>query len=306
MHARSRVLVTAERQRIGRGMRVGREMVIDREIRIGRIPRVGADARMTAHAWPMAIGIVLMLILSIVPTTMDAQNGGSAGGPARTGQHAGTFEAEIRRGVEMKHLLFLPRGYVSDGRRWPLIVYLHGGSMRGTDPERLRRMGLPAVVEKDPDFPFIVLSPLLPERQLWTDTDALIALLDDVVRRHRIDPDRVYLTGHSVGGNGAWYLAYRHPDRFAAIAPMAGPAIPWWATRLKDVPVWAFHGDRDEIVPPRESREMVDALRAEGGDARLTVLEGRDHFILDAYENRELYAWLLRHTLASRRAAGPP
>ena len=238
--------------------------------------------------------LALTLVLTIVAIDgAEAQNGAARGDGTRTGQHAGSFETEIRRGVEMKHLLFLPRGYASDERRWPLIVYLHGGSMRGSDPER------------DPDFPFVVLSPLLPERQLWTDTDALIALLDDVLRRHRIDPDRVYLTGHSVGGNGAWYLAYRHPDRFAAIAPMAGPAIPWWATRLRDVPVRVFHGDRDEIVPLRESREIVDAIRQEGGDAELAVLEGRDHFILDTYENPALYAWLLRHTLASRRA-GPP
>jgi len=284
-------------------MEIDREMRIEREMESGRIPPLGGFARTGIGARWIAILLALMVIA--IPKPADAQNG-AAGDSARIGQHAGAFEAEIRRGVEMRHLLFLPRGYASDGRRWPLIVYLHGGSMRGTDPERLRGMGLPAVVEKDPDFPFVVLSPLLPERQLWTDTDALIALLDDVVSRHRIDPERVYLTGHSVGGNGAWYLAYRHPDRFAAIAPMAGPAIPWWATRLRDVPVWAFHGDRDEIVPLRESREMVDALRAEGGDARLTVLEGRDHFILDAYENRELYVWLLRHTLASRRAAGPP
>ena len=256
--------------------------------------------------------IALTLVLSIISTDgAEAQNGATRGDAmrgdgTRTGQHAGSFDGTIRRGVEMKYLLFLPRGYASDGRRWPLIVYLHGGSMRGTDPERLRAMGLPALVERDPDFPFVVLSPLLPERQLWTDTDALIALLDDVLRRHRIDPDRVYLTGHSVGGNGAWYLAYRHPDRFAAVAPMAGPAIPWWATRLRDVPVRAFHGDRDEIVPLRESREIVAAIRAEGGEAELTVLEGRDHFILNAYEDRELYAWLLRHTLASRRRAGPP
>lgn len=220
------------------------------------------------------------------------------------GQHAASFEARVEHAATVPYLLHLPFEYNADpAKRWPLIVYLHGGSMRGTDPERLRRAGLPRVADVDSAFPFIVLSPVLPERRLWTDTEALMALLDDVQARYRVDAERVYLTGHSVGGNGAWYVAYRHPERFAAVIPMAGPTIPWWATRLKDVPVWAFHGARDSIVPLSESVEMVEALRREGArEVELTVLEGRDHFILDVYEDRDLYRWLLRH----RRPAAPP
>ena len=233
------------------------------------------------------------------PARTETPSGTAASTDVRAGQHAGEFNGRVERAVAMKYLLHVPREYAADtARRWPVILYLHGGSLRGADVERLRRMGLPAVAEADSAFPFIVVSPLLPERQLWTDTDAVMALLDDVLARHRADPSRVYLTGHSVGGNGAWYVAYRHPERFAAVAPMAGPANPWWALRLARVPLWVFHGERDDIVSVDESRGMVDAVRAEGGaDVRLTVLPGRDHFILDVYENRDLYRWFLRHAL---------
>jgi predicted peptidase len=92
-------------------------------------------------------------------------------------------------------------------------MYLHGGSRRGNDIEKLREpgYGLPALVEKDKSFPFIVLSPQGPDGEYWTDSEALVALLDDVIKKYSVDPCRVYLTGHSMGGRGTWYLAYRHP-----------------------------------------------------------------------------------------------
>ncbi|HEX2203150.1 MAG TPA: alpha/beta fold hydrolase [Longimicrobium sp.] len=273
----------------------------------------GFEASSRAPRPARTFGIALILLLAACdppPPARSAPASAAAPTPAAVaadsllGQHAGTFTAPVTRPVEVKYLLHLPFEYNADTtRRFPLILYLHGGSLRGADPERLRRMGLPAVAERDSAFPFIVLSPLLPEGRLWTDTEALMALLEDVQARYRVDAGRVYVTGHSVGGNGAWYAAYRHPERFAAAIPMAGPTIPWWATRLKDVPVWAFHGARDTIVPLSETTEMVDALRREGArEVELTVLEGRDHFILDLYEDRNLYHWLLRH----RRAPAPP
>ncbi len=159
----------------------------------------------------------------------------------------------------------------------------------------MRIWGVPRHAERDPSFPFVVLAPQAPAGTLWTDAELLIALLADVIARYRIDPDRVYLTGHSMGGNGTWYLAYRYPEHFAAIAPMSGPANPWRATRLRALPVRVFHGEDDAIVPLRESQEMVEALRARGGEVRFSVLAGRDHGILDVYDDSELYRWFLQH-----------
>jgi len=217
------------------------------------------------------------------------------------GQHRQEFEGTIARSVHIKYLLFIPDGY-HDGepKRWPLIMYLHGGSRRGDDIEKLREpgFGLTALVEKDKSFPFIVLSPQCPEGEYWTDTEALIALLDEVEKAYAVDPARVYLTGHSMGGFGTWYLAYSHPERFAAIAPMSAPfTVTAWATRLKGMPIWAFQGAKDSLVPIGGDQELIDALKALGNTVRFTVLPGRDHDILDVYENQELYSWFLEHLL---------
>jgi predicted peptidase len=187
-----------------------------------------------------------------------------------TGQHLQEFEGTITRSVHIKYLLFIPDGYDDgDPKRWPLIMYLHGGSRRGDDIEKLREpgFGLTALVEKD-----------------------------EVEKAYAVDPARVYLTGHSMGGFGTWYLAYRHPERFAAIAPMSAPfTVTAWATRLKDMPIWAFHGAKDSLVPIGGDQELLEALKALGNVVRFTVLPGRDHDILDVYENQELYSWFLEH-----------
>lgn len=219
---------------------------------------------------------------------------------ARTGQHADTLETRLVRPVSLRYLLHLPRDYGQDTtRRWPLILYLHGGSLRGESVDTVRVWGLPRRADREPDLPFIVVSPQTPRGTLWTDTEALVALLDHVAARHAVDPDRVYLTGHSMGGNGAWYLAYRHPERFAAIAPMSAPANPWWAGRLAATPTWVFHGAQDSVVPLRESEEMVGALRRQGNErVRFSVLPHEGHGIVGIYEEaqgRALLDWFLEH-----------
>lgn len=213
-----------------------------------------------------------------------------------TGLRAERLDTTLTRRVTLRYLLHLPRDYdAASGRRWPLVLYLHGGSLRGDDPDTVRTWGVPARAARDPAFPFIVIAPQAARGTLWTDTEALVALLDAVQAHHAVDADRVYLTGHSMGGNGTWYLAWAHPERFAAIAPMSAPANPWWATRLRGTPTWVFHGARDSVVPVAESEAMVRALQAAGSTTvRFTRLDGREHGILDVYEGEELYAWLLR------------
>jgi predicted peptidase len=219
-------------------------------------------------------------------------------------QHPKEFVASVTREVRLKYLLFLPCSYL-DGqpKRWPLILYLHGGSRRGTDLEKLREpgYGLTALVEKDKSFPFVVLSPQCDEGEFWTDTESLIALLDDVLKKYSIDPTRVYLTGHSMGGFGTWYLAYKYPDRFAAIAPMSAPfVVNAWASKLKDLPIWAFHGEKDDIVPISGIQDLITTLKSLGNTPRFTVLPNRDHYILDTYQNQELYAWFLQHSRTAK------
>jgi predicted peptidase len=208
------------------------------------------------------------------------------------------FKTQISRQASAGYLISLPSRYRESKDKWPLLFFLHGGSGRGDDLKLVSRYGPPAIAARNPDYPFIILSPQCPKGEIWSDTDLLISLLDDVMARYRIDPDRVYLTGMSMGGRGTWYLAYRHPDRFAAIVPIcAYSPITDWARGLKNLPVWVFHGDKDTVVPISDSEDMVKALRAEGNDARFTVLPGRGHDIADVYDRPELYEWLLQHRL---------
>ena len=129
----------------------------------------------------------------------------------------------------------------------------------------------------------------------------LISLLDDIVSRYDVDADRIYLTGLSMGGYGTWTLAAAHPDRFAAIAPICGGGKRFMALKLKDVPVWAFHGAKDRVVPLKESEEMVEAIKARGGDAKLTVYPDSGHDSWTAtYDNQDLYDWFLKHRISDR------
>jgi len=215
---------------------------------------------------------------------------------AQTGQYPHRFETVVSKKVSGKYLLFLPKDYGKGPNRYPLIMYLHGGSLRGEDLEKVRALGLPRIVEEDKSFPFIVVSPLCPAGEIWTDTDMLIGILDEVSSKYSVDPERIYLTGHSMGGRGALYFGYKHPERFAAIISISGNVpITAWVSRLKDVPVWLFHGVKDDLVPIKDSETMVEALKTAGGDVKFTRLPERDHFILDIYENKELYQWLLDH-----------
>ena len=194
----------------------------------------------------------------------------------------------------LSHLTFVPRGYSEAGTdAWPLMLFLHGAGERGSDLEKLRKYGPPRMVESDPDFPFILIAPQCPLGTHWSAAP-LFALLDDAAARFRVDAARVVVTGVSMGGYGTWHLAAAAPERFAAIAPICGGGDRQSAARLKSLPIWAFHGAEDNIVPLSETLEMVEAVRAAGGEPRLTVYPGVAHDSwTDAYATPELFTWLL-------------
>ena len=220
-------------------------------------------------------------------------------------QHHKTFayrtnETASAKTTGCKYLLFLPDGYGSRQQEWPLILYLHGASLRGNDLERLKAYGLPSFVDIQESFPFILVSPQCPARKGWSSVP-LIALLDEVIRQYSVDQARIYLTGPSMGGFGAWYLACAHPDRFAAVAPICGGGPKKEACALANVPVWAFHGEQDRVVSLRASEEMVNAVNDCGGNARLTIYPevGHDSFNI-TYNDDELYDWFLEHRIGGQ------
>jgi len=174
---------------------------------------------------------------------------------------------------------------------------------------------LPGSLVIEPDFPFIVVSPQVqclvwqkdsysdPSGLAWTwagQWKALRVLLDDLQRFYEVDPNRIYLTGISMGGFGVWQIALQCPDCFAAIVPMAGgyiyasDQVPENICDLRKLPVWAFHGEQDVNLSYEQSRLLVDALQECGGDVRFTLYPDLGHNVWDrAYADPELIQWLL-------------
>lgn len=203
------------------------------------------------------------------------------------------------------------------GRRWPLLIFLHGAAERGSRVEDVARQGLPRLLTGAVELSaaelaigatvadrFIVIAPQCAHYEVW-DEPSLLALLDETMREFSVDAARVYLTGMSMGAFGAWTLGLRHPKRFAALLPICGGG------RIADVRaleknqpealqslgVWAFHGAQDRVVPVEESERMIAALeRAHVADVKLTVYPEGGHDAWSAtYSNPEIYSWLLTH-----------
>ena len=175
----------------------------------------------------------------------------------------------------------------------PVILFLHGSGERGSNLVHVGDEGLPEILANLPEET-IVIAPQCPENSRWTEhLEALETVLDEVTARYAVDPQRSYLTGLSMGGQGAWYLAARTPERFAAVVPVCGRSNPAEAQRLISLPTWVFHGADDEVVPPEESEKMVRALQKAGSKAKLTVYPDVGHNSwARAYAEDDLYAWM--------------
>ena len=216
-------------------------------------------------------------------------------------QQPHSFQTTIHKDVSLQYLQYLPAGYDNAEQEWPLMLFLHGVGERGTDLDLLKLHGIPKVIEDGADFPFIVVSPQCPIDSFWVyELDALYALTEKVIRDLRVDKSRIYLTGLSMGGYGTWHFASEHPSMFAAIAPICGGAIPYLGfpdkiKELIDVPVWVFHGAKDEVVPIEKSQELVDVLIAHDGNVRFTIYPDTDHDSwTETYDNPDFYEWLLQ------------
>jgi predicted peptidase len=249
---------------------------------------------------------VLLLSLAFIISACTSTKNSSAMKPGQTAQK---FTVTQTRTLSTDYLLFLPDGYGADAaKKWPLILFLHGAGERGTDVWLVAKHGPPKIDTTATNFPFIVVSPLCPNGQSWSE-DVLLALLDDIEKNYPVDTKRVYLTGLSMGGFGAWNLALSHPEKFAAVAPICGGGETILLTLAKDfdkekiaplqsLPVWAFHGGKDPVVAHEESERMVEALKKFGvKEVKLTIYPDAQHDSwTQTYANPELFAWFLRHS----------
>ena len=269
-----------------------------------------------------ALCLTLGWILSPVPAGAATRKG-----PSEPPQETGFLNRSIElNGATYRFQVYLPEEWRrDDGKRWPIILFLHGRGERGTDGMWQTQIGLPEAVRDHPErWPFVIVMPQCPQDHYWTDTDSeglAIAALDHETAEFHGDPDRTYLTGLSLGGYGAWELARLYPRRWAAIV-IAASGVFWsyaptrwklaatlpgeYAAALGRTPIWLFHGTDDPVVAPRQSELMYDAFKAAGGHIRLWLYQGLKHDCWTrAYGEPELPRWLLEHRIEPPPPAKP-
>lgn len=213
------------------------------------------------------------------------------------------FTGTITKEFQLAYYLYLPPEYEqSEQERWPLLIFLHGAGERGTDLTLVTKHGPVQQVGEGRDFPFLIAAPQCPENQTW---DRLLPQLDlfleELLAKYRVDVERIYLTGLSMGGFGTWHWAVHQSRAFAALVPICGGTWPLLGfperiTVLREVPIWAFHGVDDDVIPVERTEELVEVLQEVGAPIRYTTYEGVGHNSWEpAYNEPELIPWLLQH-----------
>lgn len=220
---------------------------------------------------------------------------------------------EVRVFKDLPYRLLAPKGYDAD-KSYPLVVFFHGAGERGTDNEKQLVHGMADLASDDvmEEHPSFVIAPQCPDAMQWVDvpwtadihsmpkepTHAMrlsLELIGVLQNEFSIDKNRIYVTGLSMGGFGAWDAIQRQPKRFAAAAPICGGGDAALAKQIADIPIWAFHGDADGVVKVKRSRDMISAIKDAGGSPKFTEYPGVGHNSWTAtYANREVYAWLFK------------
>jgi predicted peptidase len=236
-------------------------------------------------------------ILFVCVLLCACTGGKLAAAPAR--QRVQSFEKTICKEAHLNYLLYLPKEYDKTDKKWPVILFLHGMGESGSDPNLVTKQGLAKLIAQGKDFDFIIVSPQCPRNNWWTDLTAeLNALVDDITARYKVDTNRLYVTGLSMGGFCTWSLIQRYPNKFAAAAPICGGGDTVMAEfRLGKMPIWVFHGAKDNVVPLSKSEEMVKALKKAGNqNVQFTVYPeaGHDSWT-ETYNNPQLYQWFLSY-----------
>ncbi|WP_461371787.1 carboxylesterase family protein [Candidatus Darwinibacter acetoxidans] len=211
------------------------------------------------------------------------------------------IEGTVVKPFQLPYALYLPPGYEGRGeQRWPVLFFLHGAGERGDDLDLVAVHGPLKQVKEGKEFPFIIVAPQCPENWTWDRSlDELDQLFLETIRNYAVDVERIYLTGLSMGGFGTWHWAVHQPRAFAALVPICGGT--WWLMGfperiavLKDVPIWAFHGGDDPVVPCKMTEDLVEVLLNLQAPIRFTKYAGvgHDSWTL-AYNEPELIPWLL-------------
>lgn len=266
----------------------------------------------------LVIPLFVLAAMNPQPATPHVPDAAQDSAPAATAPSAAPREAVgflyktvTVADVEYAYSVYVPPEYTPD-KSWPVILFLHGSGERGSDGLIQTEVGMATAIRRRRALcPAIVVMPQCRAGARWADAmnDMALKCLEQTSREYHLDPQRLYLTGLSMGGEGAWLIAMRYPDRFAAVAPLCGfagnPTQPPTeadtkkiAETLKNTPVWAFHGGADKNVIPQHSQAIVAALKAAGGNAQLTEYPNVEHNCWDrTYGNPEFWKWLLAQRL---------
>ena len=244
--------------------------------------------------------IVAAVAATVVLVGCDTPGMTAAGMPGRNTASTGFINKTIRiDSRDRAYCVYVPREYRQD-KAWPMIVALHGSGERGENGLLQTDVGIGHAIRCHADrFPCLVLMPQCAVKTAWRTAwdkskDELSAEIAQTLKEFRVDSDRVYLTGLSMGGVGTWNYGAEHADEFAALMPICGGGDPNDAHKLSHIPIWAFHGADDTSVSPQESRQMVEAVKAAGGEAKYTEYEKVNHNCWDrAYGDANIIQWLL-------------
>ena len=202
--------------------------------------------------------------------------------------------------VDLSYLLYLPDDYQQNQENYPLVLFLHGKGERGDDLEKIKIHGIPRRIDQGIQFPFICIAPQCSKEGYWDRIEyvnSLISLIKEVEYDYRVDSDRIYGTGLSMGGLGTLAIALEEPELFSAIIPVCGGAEMYNIQRLNQLPIWLFHGDRDDVHPVNNSIIIFQALSPVNFHVFLTVYGGVEHDSwTQTYENKEIYNWMLNYS----------
>ena len=218
-------------------------------------------------------------------------------------------------GVTMRYRLFIPSAEARK-KALPLVVYLHGGGGIGDDNLKQISGGNASgthvwtTADAQRKHPTYVVAPQLPQGAQWgtpgsdalsPHAEALVQLITVLTREFSLDPDRVYVTGQSLGGQGTWDMISKRPDLFAAAVPLCGDGNPARVAAARRLPIWVFHGAQDPLVPVAGSRALVAALRAMGSPVKYTEYPDVGHDVWTrAYVDPALADWLFGQRRTSR------
>ncbi len=208
---------------------------------------------------------------------------------------------ETKKHRDLSYIMKTPNAY-TETEKYPAIIFMHGAGTRGNDIDKLKtnpffNLSMPYTEN------CITFAPLC-NADTWFDIFEQVLDFCTFVSEHKSsDKSRIYLIGASMGAYAAWQIAMSKPELFAAIVPICGGGMYWNAVRLKNIPVWAFHGENDTYVSASESIKMVERINAVGGNAKLTIYENTGHDAWSAtYKNEAVFKWLFSHGKQSEKA----